>query len=260
MTRSYGRLTGVAIGILLVAGLISACDTTDLTGGPPPEDQRPVAAIFVDISRSTDALRQPGGEFEEALLEANDLIAPDWGYLYVSAADSNTIGNSQWYVEHKFEDEEQNNNLAEESLLNQAEELQPALKAVVQKQAEQGGSDLLGALGMASRLFASTPDNPKNLVLMSDGDINTASFHLNEELPMSPSEMDQRISQLKASGDIPDLSEGGQSVRVWLGGLGYGLPSAEKSEQIIEFWEKLIPAAGGEVMTADSTIRLPEFP
>lgn len=252
MTKSFrGRLSVFAV-IAAFSVLLSGCG--------PHEYEGPIVVLFVDTSPSTSSERGANGSFSQAAEETAVGTSSELGTLFAATATENTVGNSTWEIQETFTcGIPDNEKLCRPAARDQAVALGPDLTALVQEQGG-GGSDLLGALQGAGRLFSDYPGRNRDLVFLTDGDINTPAFHLYAELPMSPEEMDARIQDLIAAGSVPDLGEGNEPVRVWLGGLGHGLPDPDKATQVIHFWEKLIPATGGTLEVADSSPRLTGFP
>ncbi len=239
---------------------LAAAFSLSILGCGPYEYEEPVVALFVDASPSTASERGAGGSFSQAAAETAIGTSSELGTLFAATATENTVGNSSWEINETFScGFPDNPKLCRPAARDQAVALAPDLTALVQEQG-RGGSDLLGALQGAGRLFSDYPGRNRDLVFLTDGDINTPAFHLYAELPMSPDQMDARIQELIAAGSVPNFGEGETPVRVWLGGLGYGLPDPDKATQVIRFWEKLIPAAGGTLEVADSSPRLTGFP
>ena len=90
------------------------------------------------------------------------------------------------------------------------------------------------------------------------GAINVGGVNLYRDPPESPAEIRQAIGRLQRAGKIPDLTSGhGAAVKVWIGGLGRGL---KDPLPVIRFWEALVPAAHGRLVSEDSTLRLVDFP
>ena len=86
----------------------------------------------------------------------------------------------------------------------------------------RGGSDLLGALQVAARLFRDYPDRPRNLVLLTDGVITADGVNLLRRAPTGDAGRQRLIERLLADGRLPDLRGGaGPKPRVWIGGLGH---------------------------------------
>lgn len=250
-------------GTLLVSvacAVAMAVMSVVLTACGPVSYEKPIVALFVDTSPSTVAERGPGGSYIQVAEQAAVGTSSELGTLYAATATENTVGNSSWEIQKTFScGIPDNPKLCRPPARDQAVALEPRLTGLVQEQGA-GGSDLLGALQGAGRLFADYPKRNRNLVFLTDGDINTPAFHLYAELPMTPEEMDSRIQDLKSAGSLPDFSNGNEPARVWMGGLGHGLPDPDKATQVISFWQKLIPATGGTLEVADSSPRLTGFP
>lgn len=244
-TRS---LAGVAV---FLVSLLVGCSG----GGSDPV----LSVLFVDVSASTQDLRQADGPFEQGALDTAIATAEDEGTLWASIADESTVANSLWMIRDQSFSTDLGGMPGEDELKADAEALEPELDSLVQ-QPNSRGSDLLGALQMSANLFGDNADRPRALVLLTDGGLNIGDVNLTRGPAPSPAEIDRAVQRLKASGQLPDLTGGeGDPVQVWMGGLGHGLrrPTAQA---VITFWEEAIPAAGGELVASDSSLRLEEFP
>ncbi len=259
-----------SIAALLAGLLLAGCGGTD--DGPPTvraardDGQGPLTAVIVDVSSSTATLRAPGGPWESQWLEAAKGTAAHEGVLWATTADGASVSRSVWNVQgHAFKATiDDNELLADAELARQAEQLLPADRQLMAVEG-RGGSDLLGALQVAARLFRDFPDRPRNLVLLTDGGITADGVNLMRRAPASDTARAKLLKQLQADGRLPDISGGtGPKPRVWIGGLGHdaeGNLTPKASRDIIAFWEAMIPAAGAELVSADSaSLRLIQFP
>lgn len=222
-----------------------------------PNEDGPVVAMIVDTSGSTKDERANGGEFEEDLIAAVEESAVSKATIFVSSADGDPLSRGTWELsECGF----QLSGIAGQILQEQAiknvvdEEFVPKLKEVVQTETARG-SDLVGALLTAERLFSNYGDRPRSLVLLTDGGITEG---VNNWPPISRNQRRAAINRLRQQGLLPDLTGGkGSPVSVWIGGLGQDVEqgSLSKTNAVIEFWKELIPAANGDLVAQDS--RLP---
>ena len=142
-------------------------------------------------------------------------------------------------------------------LKQQAERLRPTDRRLMAVKG-RGGSDLLGALQLAARLFRDYPDRPRNLVLLTDGAITADGVNLTRHAPANTQRARARlIDRLRADGRLPDISGGaGQKPRVWIGGLGHdtqGHLSPRASRDILA----PVKSAPGWIRTSDLRIRSP---
>jgi hypothetical protein len=157
---------------------------------------------------------------------------------------------------------EDNDKLGAAEVQRQAEQLQSKARQIVGT-TKRSQSDLMGALEVASRLLRDYPDRPRALVFLTDGGINVGQTNLGFDPPRTAEGRDRTIERLRENGELPDLTGGqGDPVRVYMGGLGRGVGGGDprKTRALIEFWRELIPAAGGELVSDDSSLRFPQFP
>jgi hypothetical protein len=226
--------------------------------------EHPLTVLIVDVSGSTKDMRGPGGQFEKDWLSAACNTAVKQGTLWATTADSQTVANSVWQVQgQEFKPTiEDNDTLGAAEVRKQAASLTPKAREIVGTTV-RSKSDLLGALQVASRLFRDYPDRRRDLVFLTDGGINVGKVDLRYKTLRTHEGRAKVIERLRDSGQLPDLTGGhGKKVRVWMGGLGRGIGGGDtrKTTALIEFWRELIPAAGGELVTDDSSLRLPNFP
>lgn len=270
MKRHTKTLAAAATGAAL---LLSGCGGDIGTAGAGASasgqactsfsSKRPVTVLIVDVSGSTKALRNRGGQFESDWNMAACHTALNQGSLWATTADSQTLANSLWRVRKDFKPTITDNELlAQAEMQKAADGLAPQAREIVGS-TRRSRSDLLGALHVASRLFRDYPDRPRALVFLTDGGINGGGVNLRTDLPLTNAERTTFIARLKASGQLPDLTGGsGPPVRVWMGGLGHGTGRGDprRTQAVIELWHSLIPAAHGELASEDSSLRLPNFP
>jgi hypothetical protein len=272
--RSTKLIAAVATGAaLLLAGCGGLAGNSPAGGGGDTaapnactsfSKKRPVTVLIVDVSGSTKALRAPGGQFENDWRMAACYTAMNQGSLWATTADSQTVADSLWMVNGKHFTPTITDNplLAAAEVRKQAEALAPQARNIVGS-TKHSQSDLLGALQVAARLFRSYPDQPRELVFLTDGGINAGGVNLGFDPPRTDAGRSKVIGRLQAAGQVPDLTGGaGAPVRVWMGGLGHGVGGGDprKTQAVIDLWRSLIPAAHGELASDDSSLRLPDFP
>jgi hypothetical protein len=208
----------------------------------------------------------PGGQWEQEWLDAVRATAAKQGVLWATTADGNAVSRSLWSVRGRaFRPTiDDNKLLGEAELRHQADSLRGVDRQIMAVRG-RGGSDLLGALQVAARLFRDYPNRPRNLVLFTDGGITTDGLNLMYRPPETNRARRRLIERLRADGRLPDLSGGtGPEPRVWIGSIGHGTEremTPEVARNIIAFWEALLPAAHAELVSADSaSLRLVDFP
>lgn len=265
------RSRGLSLAVLLTAGLstlaLAGCgggaskSTVSPTEGKP-NTTGPIVALIADISGSTEELRELGGDFEKGWMATATATALARGSLWSTVADGETLSSSTWLINGKgfTPSVEGNDLLGDGEMKKKAVELLPEARKQLSMQGAEG-SDLLGALQAASRLFSDYPDRQRALVLLTDGAINKGGVRTSSTALRTDAGRAEALKDLKSQGLIADLSGDGKPVRVWIGGLGHGVGGgdAAKTLQIIAFWEALIPAAGGELVSQDSSLRLVDF-
>lgn len=247
-----GPLASQAVGALALALVVAVL--TGCGGGDPS-----VVALIADVSPSAKAYRGPGGLYEQAAVRTAEHAAIEERLLFAAPATGNSIAEGAWMIDgESFPTRAAGGNekLARAERLQTARKLRPRLRELL---ATHGGpgSDLLGALANAARLFDNHPGVEHELVLLTDGGINVGGVDLYHDPPRTEAERRQLIRTLQRAGRLPDLSGDGRPVRVWVAGLGLGAPSRVTANAIVEFWSDLVPAVGGELVAADSTLRLP---
>lgn len=268
MSKALVSGMSAAFAVGLSALLLAGCGGSSTKPAVSPTEGKPnptgpIVALITDISGSTEELRHPGGDFEKGWLATATATALARGSLWATVADGETLSSSTWLINGKgfTPSVEGNDLLGDGEMKKKAKELLPEARKELSMEGAEG-SDLLGALQAAARLFADYPDRQRALVLLTDGAINKGGIRTSSTALRTEAGREKAINDLKQQGLIAGLSGGGEPVRVWIGGLGYGVGGgdAAKTLQIIEFWKALIPAAGGELVSQDSSLRLVAFP
>ena len=255
MLRPRGVAVALSTMLAVAGGALTGC------GGGPNASERPLTVLFIDISQSTENARNRGGLYEQWANKATKQTALAQGTLYAAWADANTVATSIWEIDgHRFKPATSGSSqIIDGELRKQADDLAQQLSALVSSRSSRG-SDLLGALQMASQLFGNYPQRPRSLILLTDGAVNVGGVNLRAP-PKNAVVIKHIIARLRKRGELPDLTGGkGEPVRVWIAGLGHGL-GREKSRGAIAFWQALIPHTHGELVAYNSgTLRLANFP
>jgi len=259
-------MLAIVVAGLLLAGCADGPRPAQAARSGPDDGRGPLTAVIVDVSSSTAPLRAPGGPWEQAWMDAVRATASKQGVLWATTADGATISHSLWSVQGRVFKPTLDDNqlLAKAELKRQAESLRGDDRRLMSVQG-RGGSDLLGALQVAAQLFRDYPNRPRNLVLLTDGGITADGVNLLRRAPTRPGARARLLKRLRADGRLPDLSgSAGAQPRVWIGGIGHGSDGSmtpQTSRNIIAFWEALIPAAHGQLVSADSaSLQLVNFP
>lgn len=222
-------------------------------GGPGSTENAPVVVDFVDASQSTSAMRRPRGAYERGLVRVASLTAEHEGILFAAPADGNTVADAPWVIDgHTFSPRiGANQTLARAELREQARRLAPKVRQITRWRG-RSGSDLLGALRNAARVFENYPDRPRALVLHTDGGVNVGGLNLLRRPPTTDGQLGRLVRRLKRQRLLADLTGGrGEPVKVWIGGLGRGVPRAPL---VIRAFVGIVEAAGGIVVAEGSTL------
>lgn len=243
----YQRILAAAAAALVVAAVAGCTIQMENETANPP-----VIALVTDSSGSTRDLRQPGGLFEQAWLQAATATAERQGILWAGVADGNAVANNRWFVPGKqFKtDLPMDGPLGPAALRRQAALLRPTGRRIMEWRGT-AGSDLLGALRNAGRLFGNYRDRPRLLILLTDGGVNVGGIDIYREPPETDADTNRLIQRLKRKNQLADLSGDGPTVQVWIGGLANGVPTAAQATGIVRFWTALIKACNGELVAQD---------
>lgn len=251
----------------LVAGLVAvfALALSAGCGGSEP-DQTPVVVLISDVSGSTKELRGKSNIFKNGISETIQKTAQAEGQLWATRAEAAVIANSTWLTNgKKFEAPEGGDEYQKEELAAGGSVEDSKVNGKLRASGGNPGSDLLGALNFAENVFKNYPNKTRDLVLLTDGGINSRGVDWMRNLPTDPAKQDALVKKLKASGELsPNGLTGGSGkpVNVWIGGLGYGLTGngGRDARSVRELWAKLIEASGGKLVQADSNLNLINFP
>ncbi len=261
MTIKKTRQIGVAAAAAtLLALLLTGCGATNaalafLNGG----ECKPGPAVFLvpDVSGSTNALRQPGGLYTMAVEAAVTGTAKACGSLYAGPVEGNGL-NTTWTIDGKAFRQTIGGNdaLGAAARAEKAkQDVFPKISALLTTKGRPG-TDLLGVMSRVADAAAGLPPGQRHqltLILLTDGVLNLPGRYSLYSTPIgTPIERTAFIAQLKASGEIPDLT----GFDVYLPGLGVGVTNRDLATAVIELWQSLIPLTGGRLRSVDGSLHL----
>lgn len=227
------------------------------TAGGDPSDG-PLVVVLFDVSQSTRDVR---GGYLDAFARVLDHVAEHEGRAVADVIDENPLAHSTYPIDVAFEGCRAltGNPLvcdAESSAVR--EEALAAARAIVEAQPARAGTDVLGGLRLAERVFASYPEvGDRSLVLLSD--MVPRSAHLSLRRGFAEVDVEPAVAALRAEGVVPDLA----GVQVYVVGAGVvsgrELPGAS-IVAIQRFWERFVQEAGGDLRPERYGAALVRFP
>jgi hypothetical protein len=246
--RCAVALCAVAVLALPACGAASADDPG--TG--------PLVVVLFDVSQSTRDVR--GGyldAFERVLSDASERR----GHVVADVIDENPLAHSTYPIDVAFEGCDpltQNPLLCDAEVSTRREEATRAAGAIVERRPARAGTDVLGAIRLAERVFAAYPEaSERSLVILSDMVARSPSLSLRRGF--TDADVDPSIASLQARGLVPDLTD----VHVYVVGAGVvsgqELPGTSLAS-IQRFWERFVAAAGGELRPERYGAALLRFP
>jgi hypothetical protein len=119
-------------------------------------------------------------------------------------------------------------------------------QAILTAPKQRGGTDILGLICVAHDLLDG--HSPSTLIVNSDGINNRKPYRLTK-IPLDEASITQYVDQLKATGQLCDLT--GTQVHMYGVGIGSGTSNLadEQLTGIQRFWEAAFTATGAELVT-----------
>ena len=119
-------------------------------------------------------------------------------------------------------------------------------EAILAAPKQEGGTDIVGALCVAHDLLRG--HSPSTLIIFSDG-IHYREPYLLTKVPLDDASVTQYVDELKADGQLCDLT--GTQVKMYGVGIGSGTSkmSDEQLAGVRRFWEAVIRATGADLVT-----------
>lgn len=254
MTASpSGRLASLVCAVLWAA--TAACVTRSAPIVP--------RVAFLEDRSSSAGEALTAGACAPAFNRVLGFAADSFGTVTVETIDENPLRDSGTPVDVSFSplrsvaDNPVMRNPMQERLLSTA---RSQFDNVISEPPLAKGTDLLGALELAGRIFARPPisDGPeaRYLVICSDM-ISTSDPLLFYRQDLNQADIDQLLSKLRAAGQVPDWH--GVTVHVVGGGMTAGDSiNADQARGVEAFWRAYFAATGAHVESYAST--LPAFP
>jgi hypothetical protein len=201
----------------------------------------------------------------DGYLDAFDRVlayaASQEGHVVGDVIDENPLAHSTYPIDVEFEG---CSVLTENPLTCEAEtatarsEAVAAAGAIVGGRHPDAGTDILGGLRLAERVFASYPEAPRRtLVVLSD--MVARSPQLSLTRGFAETDIDATLGRLEADGLVPALA----GVEVFVVGAGVVSGQELPSGTILtiqRFWERFFRAAGGELRPERYGAALVRFP
>jgi hypothetical protein len=258
----------------LIWSVVAVVVAASVTGcGSKSDDQRPVVVLITDVSGSTKELRDKGGEFDVAIKRTVEETARNEGQLWARPVAAQAVASGTWVIDGEgtgagnFEKGTGGSTYEADILQRKASKLADSaegrelLKTISGTSKKKNcGSDLLGAIRQAGNIFSDHPNQPKALVLLTDGGVCSRGIDVASNPPASAPAQEKLVGQLRSQGEVnTDYLQG---VTVWAGGVGRGSTGNDgaNATAILDLWTRIIKAEGGKVGDIDTSLNLTGFP
>ena len=218
------------------------------TASEVPATPKRFVVVLLDLSGSTLPYRaEYVADFERiaSSLEYGDQLA-------VLSVDQNSVQNSALLIDYTMpsfvkDDKRQKSDYMVEQARKKWERENPresfregivatATPAILNTQTS--GSDLVGALEVAGRMFSAKPESKKSLVIFSDMVLRGTAGKTEIDLGKPKADFAKAYDALKANGMIPGLKD----VKVTV--VGAVTNDSTRWHQIRDFWAKVFADAG----------------
>jgi len=254
-----GIMATTAVVAIPATGL-AGCGVHDLTGGPV--EHKALTAVIPDNTGSTAPFRRPGGPYENDTMTVLDATARDGGTAYLTTVDGEAVRDGTWEINGKTFATPfggGNGTVGAGIREEQAQRLRPRVRQIIGRTG-RAGTDL--PFRMIARLMAAYPDRRRAVVLMTDGAVNLPGvLDFYRHPPLTEVDRQHVIARLRQTGELPPLNGGvGGPVKVWIAGLGRGVPGRRTAEAILPMWRELVAATGGRLIAEDADLHLVAFP
>lgn len=218
----------------------------------------PLIVVLFDVSKSTRDVR---GGYLDAFDQVLTYAAEHEGRVVGDLIDANPLAHSTYPIDVTFDG---CSALTENPLVCDAEssrlqtQATAAAETMVEGKATTSGTDILGGLRLAERVFASYPEaGERRLVVLSDMVARSDALTLGRGV--SDDQVDNVVAGLRTDGQIPDLA--GVDVYVVGAGVVSGQElSGDSITAIQRFWERLFDTAGSELRPERYGAALVRFP
>lgn len=246
------------LGALLLLGALALPACGAARADAPADDDGPLVVVLFDVSQSTRDVR---GGYLDAFERVLASVRSREGRLVADVIDENPLAHSSFPIDVAFDG---CSAFTENPLVCDAEastlvgEAVATAESIVEGHPDQAGTDILGGLALAERVFASYPDaRDRALVVLSD--MVARSPQLTLTRGFAEADVEPTVADLSADGLVPDLD----GVEVYV--VGAGVVSGQELPgvsfvSIQRFWERLVEAGGGSLPPERYGAALVRFP
>lgn len=230
-------LAAVALGV----GVINRITT------PDPDAPQAGCVIGIDAQGSTSTMLE---NYREWLPDqASDCSAADRAALHIALVSGETRTSVVTPVSANLRALDYTGNDTNDDTITSDEinrVVTKADEAILTAPKQRGGTDILGLICVAHDLLAG--HSPSTLIINSDGVNNRKPYRL-AKIPLDESSITEYVDQLKATGQLCDLT--GTQVHMYGIGIGSGTSDLahEQLTGIQRFWEAVFSATGAELVT-----------
>jgi hypothetical protein len=214
--------------------------------------------VLFDVSQSTRDVR---GGYLDAFDQVLTFASQHEGRVVADVIDDNPLAHSTYPIDVGFDGCSaftENPLTCEAETRRAMEDATAAARAIVEGQPAGPGTDILGGLRLAARVFASYPDaSARSLMVLSD--MVAMSPQLALTRGFTEDDIERTVAELEAEELIPELT----GVEVYVVGAGVISGQELPSQAIVatqRFWEAVFQTAGSELRPERYGAALVRFP
>jgi hypothetical protein len=239
-------LLAIALGIALALAVFLA---RGVFLGAGTSEAIVVSQRVLLADNSLDATAGQRAEALRVLERMVDRAADEQGVIAAAPFQGNALGTIDWPINHRFVPDASapNSYYRRLSLAAQAERVKAQARTLLAARSDVQGTDIVGALLAASEFFASQPDGPRTLVLVSNMFAVSADDDVRlKRKRLTAAQIAAAVDRLEQQGKVPRLDR----VCVLVVGAGI-LAGAEVATSVQlglrDFWGAYFARTGARV-------------
>lgn len=213
-----------------------------------PDPNAPQGGCLINVDAQGSASAMVGAYRRWLPSQAKDCAAADRATLSIALVSGETRTSTVIPVTTDLRSLDfTGNSVNDETIVNNEIDrvVKEADQAILAAPKQQGGTDILGVMCVAHDLLHG--HSPSTLIIDSDGINNREPYRLSK-VPLDEASIAKYVDQLKADGQLCDLT--GTQVHMYGVGIGSGTSklSLEQLTGIQRFWEAVVRATGAELV------------
>lgn len=237
LVLATATLAALALGVVVINHITT----------PDPDAPQAGCVIAVDAQGSTSSMVENYRKWLPN--QAKDCAAEHRASLHIALVSGETRTGTVTPVSTDLRDLDYTDSASNDATIASNEinrVLTEADQAILTAPKQRGGTDILGLICVAHNLLDA--HSPATLIINSDGVNNRKPYRL-AKIPLNDASITQYVDQLKAAGQLCDLT--GTQVHMYGVAIGSGTSDLTDDQLtgIQHFWEAVIPATGAELVT-----------